>query len=53
LKYVKLRWDDSPYGNAPVGMAIKTAKIQYSNNMLNDKRFEPVYELLKKKIFCQ
>jgi diguanylate cyclase (GGDEF)-like protein len=51
LKYVKLRWDDSPYGNAPVGMAIKTAKIQYSNDMLNDKRFEPVYELLKKKNF--
>ncbi|MFP3158843.1 MAG: EAL domain-containing protein [Hydrogenobaculum sp.] len=51
LKYVKLRWDDSPYGNAPVGMAIKTAKIQYSNDMLNDKRFEPVYEILKKKNF--
>jgi hypothetical protein len=45
LKYVKLRWDDSPYGNAPVGMAIKTAKIQYSNDVLNDKRFEPVYDI--------
>jgi hypothetical protein len=53
LKYVKLRWDDSPYGNATVGMAIKTAKIQYSNDMLNDKRFEPVYETFKKENFCQ
>lgn len=51
LKYVKLRWDDSPYGNAPVGMSIKTAQIQYSNNTLNDERFGPVYELLKKKKF--
>ncbi|HEK25684.1 MAG TPA: GAF domain-containing protein, partial [Hydrogenobaculum sp.] len=51
LKYVKLRWDDSPYGNAPVGMSIKTAQIQYSNDMLKDERFEPVYELLKKKKF--
>ena len=51
LKHVKLRWDDSPYGNAPVGMSIKTGQPQYSNDMLKDKRFEPVYELLKKKNF--
>jgi diguanylate cyclase (GGDEF)-like protein len=51
LKKLKLRWDDSPYGNAPVGMSIKTGEPKYSNNTLEDKKFELVYELLKEKNF--
>ncbi len=51
LKHLKLRWDDSTFGNAPVGMSIKTGKIRYSNDILSDTRFIPVYELLKEKGF--
>lgn len=51
VKQMKLRWDDSPFGNAPVGMSIKTKQVQYSNNMQEDERFIPVLELLKKENF--
>ncbi len=51
LKQIKLRWDDSPFGNAPVGMSIKTRSIQYANNMQEDERFLPVLGLLKKENF--
>lgn len=51
LKRVKLRWDDSPFGSAPVGIAIKTATPQYSNDILNDDRFLPVIDIIKQKGF--
>jgi signal transduction histidine kinase len=41
LSEVKIRWDDSPEGSGPTGMAIKTKSIQVINDIEKEPRFTP------------
>ncbi len=41
LKSIKITWDDTPTGNGPTGMAIKTKKSVVAQNILENKEFEP------------
>ena len=41
LDGIKVSWGDNPYGNGPVGRAIRTGKIQFNNNRLYSRQFSP------------
>ncbi len=41
LKVVNVRWDNSPAGCGPAGMAVKTKKPQICNDVETDPIFEP------------
>lgn len=38
---LSVRWDDSPEGNGPTGLAIRTGKPSISNDIAGDPRFAP------------
>jgi PAS domain S-box-containing protein len=41
LDSIKITWDDSPEGNGPSGMAIKTRKPYIMRNLVDDPTFKP------------
>ena len=41
LNAIRVRYDDSPQGNGPIGTAIKTRKLCVVTDSLNDPRFQP------------
>ena len=41
LSSVKITWDDSKYGQGPIGMAVKTGKFFVIRDIENDPRFKP------------
>ncbi len=51
LSKIKVKWDDSPLGNGPVGMSIKTRKPFVINNIKLDKRYIPWREEALKRNF--
>lgn len=46
LQQIGVRWDETPQGHGPVGMAIRTGEVQL--NKLSDLRFKPWQEAAKK-----
>lgn len=38
---LSVSWGDGPYGNGPVGRAIRTGEIQFNDNLMADDRFAP------------
>lgn len=41
LERVDIRWDDSPHGRGPTGLALRTARPALAQNLLTDPAFEP------------
>jgi len=44
LDKVKITWDESPTGQGPTGMAIKTKEPVIAQDIINNKKFEPWQE---------
>ena len=41
LKHAPIRWDDSPFGNGPTGLAVRTRQTVVFDELANDPRFAP------------
>lgn len=51
MELVNVTWDDSPTGQGPTGMAIKTGKYNLVNDTFHEKRFKPWFDSIKKHDF--